>query len=147
MHRRLCVLAIAALLSACATTPVPVTEAKKIDDNRVLAFNSAPPTPHGILRAYRDVGFLGSGCYSALSVNGTLAARLGTGETAILYVPVGELLLRIGRDPLGGGLCGMDQDNWTQRETTFRPNEVKSFRLSIDANGKLDIQRNEDSAR
>ncbi|MDP2026249.1 hypothetical protein [Sulfuriferula sp.] len=142
MHiRTLCILTIAALLSACATTPVPVGEAKPVDDTRLLAFKVAPSTPHGTMVVFRDVGFLGGGCYYALSVNGTLAVRLGPGEVAKLYVPTGELLLRAGRDPMGAGLCALDQDNWTQRETIFRPNEVKDFRLSIDSNGKLDVQR------
>jgi hypothetical protein len=142
MHiRTLCILTIAALLSACATTPVPIGEAKPVDGARLLAFKVAPSTPHGTMVVFRDVGFLGSACYYALSVNGTLAVRLGPGEVAKLYVPTGELLLRAGRDPMGAGLCALDQDNWTQRETIFRPNEIKDFRLSIDSNGKLDVQR------
>ena len=143
-HYRYCLLVLTVAVYGCATTPVPVREAKPIEASRLVAFTSIPATPHGILKAYRDVGFLGGGCYYALSVNGILAARLGVGETATLYVPTGELLLRVGRDPRGGGLCGFDQDNWTQRETSFRPDEVKNFRLSIDANGKLDVQRSED---
>ena len=147
MYRRLFLLAIIGALSACATTPVPISEAKPIEAARLLAFKSAPAEPHGILRAYRDVGLIGSACYYALSVNGVLAARLGPGETVTLYVSTGELLIRAGGDPLGGGLCGLGQDNWTQRETTFKPNEIKSFRLSIDENGKLDVQRSEENGK
>ena len=134
-------------VAACATTPVSVGEAKPVDQGRLLAFKTEPPTEHGTLLVFRDVGFIGGGCYYALSINGTLAVRLGVGEVAKLYVPTGELLLRAGRDPMGGGLCGLDQDNWTQRETSFRANETKNFRLSIDANGKLDVQRSEDRGK
>jgi hypothetical protein len=146
-HRTPYLFAIATLLSACSTTPVPIGEAKPVDEARLLAFKSAPSTPHGTLIISRDVGFLGRGCFYALSVNGTLAVRLGIGEIAKLYVPTGELLLRAGRDPMGGGFCGFDQDNWTHRETIVRPNEVKGFRFSIDANGKLDVQRSEDGRK
>jgi hypothetical protein len=55
----------------------------------------------------------------------------------------GEILLRAGRDPLGKGLCGLGQDEWTQRETVVHQGETKYFRLSIDQNGKTDIQRSE----
>lgn len=148
MHRQTPYLvAVAVLLSACATTPVPVGEAKPVDQSRLLAFKTQPATEHGTLLVFRDVGFIGAACYYALSVNGTLAVRLGVGEVATLYVPTGELLLRAGRDPMGGGVCGLGQDNWTQRETTFRASETKSFRLSIDANGKPDVQRSDDRGK
>ena len=70
-----------------------------------------------------------------------LAARIDNSETATFVVPVGELVLRVGRDPSGRALCGMDKEEWTQRETIFRDGEKKYFRLSIDPNGKTDIQR------
>lgn len=141
------ILAIVALLSGCATTPVPVSQAIPVNQDRLLAFQVAPSTPHGTLVVFRDVGFIGGGCFYAFSVNGKLAVRLGVGEVATLYVPTGELLIRASRDPMGGGLCALDQNNWTQRETYFRPNEIKNFRLSIDANGKLDVQRSEDAGK
>ena len=51
--------------------------------------------------------------------------------------------MRAGRDPLGKGLSGLGQDDWTQRETVLRQGETKYFRLSIDVNGKTEIQRSE----
>ena len=68
-------------------------------------------------------------------------ARVDVAEFANFYVEPGELLLRIGRDPEGGGLCGVDQENWTQRETIMKSGDKKTFRMSIDVNGKLDIMR------
>jgi hypothetical protein len=56
-------------------------------------------------------------------------------------VNAGDVLLRVGRDPQGKGLCAFGKGEWTQRETVLRPDETKYFRLSIDANGKTDIQR------
>jgi len=47
------------------------------------------------------------------------------------------------RRTLGKGLCGLGLDEWTQRETVVSQGETKYFRLSIDANGKTDIQRSE----
>jgi len=89
----------------------------------------------------RDKGYLGSGCYAGFFVNEELAARIDNSETAGFTVPVGELVLRVGGDPSGRGLCALSKEHWTQRETTFRNGEKKFFRLSIDMNGNLDIQR------
>lgn len=79
----------------------------------------------------------------ALWLNGKLAARFDTSETARFYVEPGEILLRVGSDPEGNGLCGFGKDRWTERETTLKPNENKAFRLTTDANGKRDIERGE----
>jgi hypothetical protein len=76
-----------------------------------------------------------------LSINRTLAARLDVREVA--YIDPGEVLLRVAGDPQGQGLCGLGTDHWTQRETLFKPAETKHFRLTIDVNGQLDIQRSD----
>lgn len=130
-------------LAGCATTPVTIEAAKQAPVSRLLAFQEERQSTTAILVVTRDEGFLGGGCYYSVAINGTLAARLDVGETSRFYAEPGEVLLRAGRDPQGKGLCGVVQDEWTQRETILRPNETKYFRLSIDANGKTDIQRSE----
>ena len=78
-----------------------------------------------------------------------LAEGRGTVQTIAVLTftkkAAGELKLRLraGRDPGGKGLCGMRQGERTQRETRLKPGELKYFRLSIDANGKPDIQRSD----
>lgn len=140
-----CCLSIAfgLVLTGCATTPVPAISAKEAPAERVLAFQSKPEGPSGKLIVTRDKGLLGGGCFYALSINGTVAARLDVGETSAFFVSPGEVLLRAGRDPQGKALCALSQDEWTQRETLIRNNETKYYRLSIDMNGKTDIQRSE----
>ncbi len=88
----------------------------------------------------RDKGYVGSFCYLALYVNGALATRIDVAEGARFYIEPGEVLLKVGWDPQGQGMCSAD-GHWTQRETMLRANEEKSFRLTIDSNGKLDIIR------
>lgn len=131
-------------LAACATTPVPLLKAKPAPTERLLAFQGKSAGPSGTLVVTRDAGFLGGGCYYALSLNGTLAARLDVGEQASFFIAPGEVLLRAGRDPMGKALCGLGKDEWTQRETVIHAGETKFFRLSIDANGKTDLQRAEE---
>lgn len=132
---------ISLALTGCATTPVPATSAKQAPAERVLAFQTKLEGPSGKLIVTRDEGFLGGGCFYALSINGIVAARLDVGETSAFFVSPGEVLLRAGRDPQGKALCALGQDEWTQRETLVRDKETKYFRLSIDMNGKTDIQR------
>jgi hypothetical protein len=136
-------ISIALMMAGCATTPIPILEAKQTPSNRLLAYQEKKPETTSTLVVTRDSGFLGGGCYYALSINGTLAARLDVGESSRFFLTPGEILLRVGRDPEGKGLCAMGKDEWTQRETILRQNEMKYFRLSIDANGKTDIQRSD----
>lgn len=132
---------IATLFTGCATTPVPLSKARQAPAERVLAFQDQPAANSASITVIRDEGFLGAACFYAVHINGTLAARLDVAESVRFFVPPGETLLRVGRDPLGLGLCGASQDNWTQRETIVKAGEHKAFRLSIDPNGKLDVQR------
>ncbi|MBL0711056.1 MAG: hypothetical protein JJV99_08600 [Colwellia sp.] len=111
--------------------------------DRVLAFQTAIGVKTAILTVVRDKGIIGSACYCAVYINRVLAARLDVSEFGQFYVEPGEVLLRVGWDPQGKGLCGLSADNWTQRETFLKPGEKKSFRLSIDQNAKLDIQRSD----
>lgn len=136
------VLLVAAIsLAGCATTPADHSKATPVPPDRLVAFQSQVDGPSGTLVLTRDKGFLGSGCYYGFFINDTLAARIDNSETATFIVPTGELVLRAGRDPSGRALCGLGKQEWTQRETIFRDGERKFFRMSIDANGKTDIQR------
>ena len=134
---------LAACLGACATTPVSSSAARQAPSARLLAFQERFSNTTATLIVTRDEGFLGGGCYYSLAINGTLAARLDVGETSRFYVEPGEIVLRVGRDPEGKGLCGVGQDEWTLRETLLRAGEFKYFRLSIDGNGKTDTQRSD----
>ena len=131
------------ILSGCATTPTIPSNAQQAPNERILAFQQKTPKTTATLIVTRDSGFLGGGCYYSLAINSILAARLDVGETARFYLEPGEILLRVGRDPQGKGLCSVGQEHWTQRETILRSDEIKYFRLMLDANGAADIQRSE----
>lgn len=143
MHKILILLAASVIFVGCATTPIAPTVAKPAPNERILAFQQKTPSTTATLIVTRDEGFIGGGCYYSLFINGTLAARLDVGETSRFFLAPGEILLRVGRDPQGKGLCSAGQEYWTQRETILRPGEIKYFRLLIDANGATDIQRSE----
>jgi hypothetical protein len=130
------------MLGGCATTPVASATATPAPLDRLLAFQEQTDETSATLVITRDQGFLGSASYYSVMLNGTVAARLDVGETARFYIKPGEILLRVGRS-FGYRLMRLGQDEWTQRETVVRQGETKYFRLSIDANGKTDVQRSE----
>ena len=137
-------LALLLLLNGCASTPVPISEATQAPTDRVIAFQSPEPTKNATLTVIRDGGLApGGGCFMALWINQTLAARLDTSEVAKFYLEPGEILLRVGRDPQGKGLCALGQDQWVQRETVLRPGEQKAFRMTSGDNGQFDIIRSD----
>lgn len=131
------------ILSACATTPIIPSSAIPAPTERILAFQNKDAKNNATLVVTRDEGFMGGGCYYALFINGTLAARFDVGETARFYLEPGEILLRVGRDPQGRGFCSSGQQYWTQRETILKYGDTKYFRMLLDANGTTDIQRSD----
>jgi hypothetical protein len=133
----------ACVLAGCATTPLPAAQAKPAPKDRILAFQEKTATKNATAVVTRDEGLLGSGCYYGFWINGVLAARFDVAETSSFFIEPGEHVLRVGIDPQGKGLCAVGPGYWTQRETILRADEPKFFRLSIDPNGKADIERSE----
>lgn len=107
-------------LIGCATTPMPPSQAAQVASDRLLAFQERSADATGTLVVTRDKGLLGGGCYYGFFINDVLAARFDVAETASFYIEPGELVLRSGRDPKGRALCGLSQQEWTQRETILR---------------------------
>jgi hypothetical protein len=135
---------IAIVVSGCVSMPVSPSTASQIPKDRLLAFQERTAENSATLVVTRDAGIAGSACYLSFSLNGMHAARFGVAETAQFYVAPGEILLRVGADWMGQGLCGLaSKDFGTQRETIIRPGQTKHFRLTTDPNGMLDVQRAE----
>jgi hypothetical protein len=138
----LCVFTLAS--TGCADTArVPASQAQATPTNRLFAFQTVPSIAYGSIVVTRDRGYMAGGCYSSVTINGTFAARMDTGEAAVFQVPAGEILLRVGRDPMGEGLCAVNQGRMATRETSIREGDRKEFRIKTTAEGVLDIQRSE----
>lgn len=125
------------LISACASTPVPINKAIQAPAERVLAFQTQTSDKVAILAVVRDDG--PARCFAGLYINEVLAARLDVAEVARFFIEPGDVLLRVGWDPQGVGFCF--SNDWTQRETILKPGEQKSFRMTHDVNGRWDIFR------
>ena len=131
------------ILTGCATTPPSLANIKPVPKERLYDFQTKTDKTTATLTVTRDSGFLGGGCFYAFSINSKLAARLNPAESTRFYVEPGELLIRTSRDPQGKGLCAIGQDDWTQRETIIHAGENKTFRMTIDQNGKADVMRSD----
>jgi hypothetical protein len=143
MHNVIVTICVASLVG-CNTTPIAVPQAIQTPPERIFSFQKPTIENFGTIVVIRDEGFLGGGCYFSLYINSLFSARMNPKEIARFYVEPGEILLRVGSDPQGGGLCGVGKgDNWIQRETMIKPGETKYFRLSLDTAGKFDISRTE----
>jgi hypothetical protein len=130
------------LITGCATTATPPNEAKATPADRLLAFQGESADRPATITVIRDSGVKGSICYVLLSINGTPSARLDVSESATFHIAPGEILFRAGQDPQAKGLCAsLGPDPFIQRESYIKAGESKNFRLMMDANGQLDIQR------
>ena len=131
------VLLMAVLCSASctmfgATEPVPRDTAKAVPPERILAYTDKKD---GYVSVFvtRDAGIMGSGCYIGLVVDGTLAGRFGTTETAEFFLPVGESDMAVVRDPHGRGLCAIGSWNPVPEHYVIRADAPNLFRISLGA--------------
>lgn len=132
---------VSLFIYGCATTPTPIGEVTPAPKERVYAFQDSVKGKSGVIFVTRDQGTTGSACFYALWIDSVLSARLDTSERAKFILPVGEHVLKAGRDPSGKGLCGFELENSSQRETIIRENETKYFRFLIRLDGVPDVQR------
>ncbi|WLG49083.1 hypothetical protein [Pseudomonas sp. FP1742] len=91
------------LLAGCASSAIPVSQAESVPQDELYAFQSKPSGESGKVIVVRDAGMVGSGCDIVVYVDGRKAAKIGTGQRASFYLPVGTP--SIGAGLAGSGLC------------------------------------------
>ncbi|MDO8374968.1 MAG: hypothetical protein Q7K57_57530 [Burkholderiaceae bacterium] len=101
MLKLLKAVSLLALLSGCATTPVPLSEATAVPADRQFLF-AIPVGGTAPIVITRDIGMLGTGCATRVTVDGKLAALVRSGEKVTLNIPLGTAVL--GAEP--DGICG-----------------------------------------
>lgn len=135
MKKVIIALLIVTFLAGCSTTPTLLSEAKYTPKERILGFDNRVDN-YANLVLIRDKGFVGSGCYINVFINGNEAAKLETKEYVSLYAPSGNIL--VGASIQGKGLCSFNAPR-REREFTLNNGEKKVLRLFIDQNGNTDI--------
>jgi hypothetical protein len=95
--QRIIAAGLAALaLGGCATSPLPVSEAKPVPADEVYGFKGTGTKDSGSLTVFRDEGFVGSGCDIMFYIDGQRAAKIGPGQKATFNLPAGEVNLGTG---------------------------------------------------
>lgn len=124
------------LLVGCATSPVPNAQAVSAPADRVLTHQDDLPGA-GKITVIRDSGFLGSGCYATIFLNGDRAAKLDPKEKATFILPPGEWV--VGAALEGSGLCGANEKR-TEAETILKQGQEKYFRVFSAPEAGLDVR-------
>jgi hypothetical protein len=150
---RIGVLGIAMLLSGCvvapaffpsATQPTPPEKVRQTPSERLLAFQDPSEGASATAVVTRDMGLFGVACHYAVVIDGSLAARLNSGETARFYLVPGEVRMKAARDPDAEGPCSVGQgEDPSELVVELRANETRRFRLHIDGRGGLHILADE----
>jgi len=116
------------VMAGCATSPVPASQAAKVPKERVVAFQETPAAPFGKVTVTRDSGFVGGGCLLGFYVDGALAAKFETSESASFLLPAKEYIFGIGV-PEGRGLCSLHDGERRELESRVSNGDSKYFRL------------------
>lgn len=127
------ILLLTSVLAACATEPVPTSEARDVPGERLLANNwTKPQRTTGTIIVKRDAGVIGSPCYNRVFVNGTPVADLAAGEKVTLHLPAGDHILSARpHEPCGSRLA--------ETGTQVRTRVERTYRLGYGSNGDFFI--------
>ncbi|HEN8714610.1 TPA: hypothetical protein U8203_005102 [Pseudomonas putida] len=125
-----------ALLAGCATSPVPLGEAVQAPSERVTGYQK-PVEGGGTVIVVRDRGFVGSGCYATVFLNGKPVARLDTKEKASFYVPAGHWTLGARVD--GEALCSLGNER-LEDSVIVEPGQTKKYRIYTSSEGEVGIK-------
>lgn len=89
------------LLSACATTPIPISKAIETPAERRF-YTTPSGGPFATATFIRDTGLFASGVYQHLSINDEKAADLDVGEKVSFRLRAGEYVFSVvPTDPFG----------------------------------------------
>lgn len=141
MKNLLALIFVTTFMVGCSTTQTPSNELIPTPKDRVFAFQDEVKGKSGVIIFTRDKGIPASGCYYGLWIDSILSARLDIAEQAKFFIPAGEHLLKVGTDPKGRGLCGVDFSLQAQRETMIKEGETRYFRIQTHFDAKLEIHR------
>lgn len=91
------------MVTACASGPTSVADTKPTDTLLPASQSySTKDAGDGTLHFLRDYSFTGVACNNLITVNGQQVAKLGVKETAIFYVPAGEVFVGARHGCIGG---------------------------------------------
>ncbi|MDE9454588.1 hypothetical protein [Xenorhabdus bovienii] len=121
----LSILSVSALLVGCSSTRLDASASKEVPIERMHWESGRDDDgTKSVVIVKRDRGFVGSGCYQHIHINGMKVAELGIGEKVTLYVPPRDYILNAYLG--GGGLCASLAGSLTAK---ILPNSSNVFRV------------------
>ena len=128
---RILALTLMLSLTACATTPTTINQAKAVPESRVLAPQFlAQAANTGSLVVKRDGGFMGSACTIRVFVDAVAVADLASGEKVELFVPLGEHSVVV----TPNGICGGGTSETT---VVIMPERQRILRIASGQSGDI----------
>lgn len=140
--KKLSVVFFAAIaLSACATKPINTATARSTPPERVYAPELLVAGEDKVqLIVARDAGYMGSGCMTAVYLDGRRVSAIDNAEKITFYVTPGRHILGTGPNPEGKALCHVGAER-ARRETEVMAELGKplKYRLALSANGEISV--------
>lgn len=121
-------------LSGCATSPISNRDAQPVPADRIFHNEKLPIEGNTHVLFVRDVGFMDSGVYQHLFIDGKEAALINPGEKVEFTLAPGEHIFGvIPTDPFGSfTLNTIAQD--------LKPGKRYFYRIQMDGNGLSSFQ-------
>ncbi|MET0891737.1 MAG: hypothetical protein ABWY09_16535 [Stenotrophomonas maltophilia] len=132
---------IAVALCACATKPINTSTARSTPPERIFAPEFMQPGDDRVeLIVARDAGFTGSGCMTAVYLDGRKVSTIDNAEKVTFYLSPGRHILGTGPNPEGKALCRLGAER-ARRETEIIAELGKplKYRLALSANGEISV--------
>lgn len=117
-----CCTAQAALLTACATSPVPTSEAELVPASRVINGGMLQAAVGAVaITIKRDSGMNTGACATRVWINGAPVADVRTSEKLVVYLKPGNYMLGAETNaPCAGRLAELEMIVGPNRPTTYR---------------------------
>lgn len=141
MKRMAIAFVVAGMLSACATKPINTATARSTPPERVYAPELQVPGEGKVeLVVARDAGYIGSGCMTAVYLDGRKVSAIDNNEKVTFYILPGKHILGTGPNPEGKALCRIGAErNRREAEIQAEIGNTLKYRLAISANGEIAI--------
>ncbi len=125
------------MLAGCSTTPVDLTTAKKIPDERIYdtTMTSQNDERNTSITFLRDAGYLGSGCSHEVFVDNNKLFAIRAGEVIKVFLKEGEHFIRL---ETGHGLCPNISISQDVRMVKGKDQE---YRILLPSDGSLRLSR------
>lgn len=129
------------ILAGCATKPIDTATARSTPDSRIYDKAAVVPSPDKVeLIVARDAGYVGSGCMTAVYLDGKQVSAIDNNEKITFYITPGRHILGTGPNPGGTGLCKFGSDRMRREiEVLAEIGKPLKYRLALSANGEVGI--------